>query len=290
MIYLDQEIACRQRKDAQVVILPVPYEQTTCYGKGTKNGPDAIMAASPHLEFYDEQLDSEPWKLGIYTESHVDCNNSREEVFNDITKMVSDIVREGKLAITLGGEHSISFPAFKGVNEHFSDISVVQLDAHSDLRDSYEGSAFSHACAMRRIWEVNEKITGIGIRSQCIEEKNFIRENDVNIIYAHELRSGGWNENILDRVSSNVYLTFDVDYFDPAIMPATGTPVPGGFMWYETLDFLKKLFTERNVVAVDVVELSPDKHHVHADFTIAQLIYKMIGFYMLAGKERDEKS
>jgi agmatinase len=290
MNFLGSEIAVPLLQDARVVILPVPYEQTTSYGKGTKDGPEAIIEASPNLEFYDEQLDMEPWRVGVHTAPRINCNQSQEEVFQDILNTVSKLVGQGKLVITLGGEHSVTFPAFKGVSEHWTDLSVVQLDAHSDLRDKYEGSSFSHACVMRRIWEINNRITGIGIRSQSVEEKNFIQENNIDIIYAHEIRSNGWNDKILKNVSSNVYLTFDVDYFDPSIMPATGTPEPGGFMWYETLDFIKKLFIEKNVVAIDVVELSPNRNHVHAHFTIARLIYKMIGFYASGRKDGDEKS
>jgi agmatinase len=192
--------------------------------------------------------------------------------------------------ITIGGEHSITFPAFQGVSGHWKDLSVVQFDAHSDLRDTYEGSPFSHACVMRRVWEINNRITGIGIRSQSVEEKKFISENNIDIIYAHEIRSNGWKDDIFKNVSSNVYLTFDVDYFDPSIIPATGTPEPGGFFWYESLELIRKLFIEKNVVAVDVVELSPNRNHVHAHFTIARLIYKIIGFYASGRKDEDEKS
>ena len=290
MNFLGSEIAVPLLQDARIVILPVPYEQTTSYGKGTKDGPEAIIEASPNLEFYDEQLDMEPWRVGVHTAPRINCNQSQEEVFQDILNTVSKLVGQGKLVITLGGEHSVTFPAFKGVSEHWTDLSVVQLDAHSDLRDKYKGSSFSHACVMRRVWEINNRITGIGIRSQSVEEKNFIQENNIDIIYAHEIRSNGWNDKILKNVSSNVYLTFDVDYFDPSIMPATGTPEPGGFMWYETLEFIKKLFVEKNVVAIDVVELCPNRNHVHAHFTIARLIYKMIGFYASGRKDGDEKS
>jgi agmatinase len=289
MNFLGSEIAVPLLQNANVVILPVPYEQTTSYGKGTKDGPEAIIEASPNLEFYDEQLDVEPWRVGVFTAPIINCNRNRDKVFQDISKTVSKLAGQGKLVITLGGEHSITFPAFQGISDHWADLSVVQLDAHSDLRDQYEGSSFSHACVMRRIWEINNRITGIGIRSQSVEEKNFIKENDIDIIYAHEIRSKGWNVSILQNVSSNVYLTFDVDYFDPSIMPATGTPEPGGFLWYETLEFLKKLFAEKNVVAIDVVELSPNKNHTHAHFTIARLIYKMIGFYVLGRKDGNEK-
>ena len=290
MNFLGSEIAVPLLQDARIVILPVPYEQTTSYGKGTKDGPKAIIEASPNLEFYDEQLDMEPWRVGVHTAPKINCNRKREDVFEDISKTVSGLAGQGKLVITLGGEHSVTIPAFKGVSEHWTDLSVVQLDAHSDLRDKYEGSSFNHACVMRRIWEINNRITGIGIRSQSVEERDFIKENDIDNIYAHEIRSNGWDDNILQNVSSNVYLTFDVDYFDPSIMPATGTPEPGGLMWYETLEFIKKLFSEKNVVAIDVVELSPNRNHVHAHFTIARLIYKMIGFYASGGKDGDEKS
>lgn len=290
MNYLGPDIAARFPEDANVIILPVPYEESTSYGKGTKNGPQAIITASPNLEFYDEVLDAEPWRTGVYTEPAIDCNRDRNYIFENTTRRVNEFVRQGKLVITLGGEHSISYPAYQGVHDQFDNLSVLQLDAHSDLRDSYNGSPYSHACVMRRIWEVNKNITGVGIRSQSVEERSFIKESNIDIVYAHNVRAKGWPDKILDRILPNVYLTFDVDFFDPSVIPATGTPEPGGFLWYETLDFLKRVFDRKNVVAIDVVELSPNKNHIHADFTIARLIYKMIGFYCTGRKASDEKS
>ncbi len=290
MMYLGPEVSVKSPQEAGVIILPVPYEESTSYGQGTANGPRAIIEASPNLEFYDEQLDSEPWKSGVYTAPAIDCTKDRADVFDDITARVSEFVRQGKFVISLGGEHSISFPAYMGVHDQLEGISIVQLDAHSDLRDKYDGSEYSHACVMRRIWEVNNNITGIGIRSQCVEEREFIKKNNVHINYAHDIKANGWNAHMLDSLCDNVYLTIDVDFFDPSVIPATGTPEPGGFLWYETLDFIKRVFETKNVVAADVVELSPNENLFYADFTVARLIYKMIGFYRAGRKGFNEKS
>lgn len=262
---------------SKVVIIPVPFEATTSYIGGTKNGPQAIIDASQYVELYDEEIDTETYKVGIHTAPPISISNDINKDFNSITKTFAAYLELKKFPIGLGGEHSISFPVFKAFNQKFKNLSVLQLDAHSDLRESYEGSIFSHASVMKRIYGINTNIVQVGIRSQCIEEAEFIKEHDVQTTYAHLIKSEGFHRSIIDSLTENVFITFDVDFFDPSIMPSTGTPEPGGFLWDETMIFLKKVFAKRNVVGFDVVELSPINGLVHPDFTVAKMIYKLIG-------------
>jgi agmatinase len=180
----------------------------------------------------------------------------------------------------LGGEHSISNAVHQAVYDLYPDISVLQFDAHSDLRDTYEGSKYSHACVMRRIWELNKNIVALGIRSQSREERDLITDNNISVYYAHHLYGKPFPPEIISKLGENVYITFDVDFLDPSIMPATGTPEPGGFFWAETLGFIKKIFEKKNVVAVDLVELNPISGLLHPDFLVAKLVYKIIGYKM----------
>jgi len=263
------------------VILPIPYEQTTSYGSGAKNGSQAILDASAYVELYDEELESEVYRTGIHTAPALDFTGNVDQDFDYISSAVQKYLEDNKFIVSLGGEHSISFPIFRAFNDHFENLSVLQLDAHSDLRESYEDSIYSHAAVMRRIFELNRNIIQLGIRSQCIEEAQFISEQKINTHFAHELSQSGFQETLIEPLKENVYLTIDVDFFDPSIMPSTGTPEPGGFLWYETLNFLKTVFIQRNVVGFDVVELSPIKGLVHPDFFAAKLVHKLLGYKFL---------
>jgi len=265
-------------ENSKVAIIPVPYETSTSYMGGTKNGPNAIIEASQYVELYDEQTEREVYKEGIYTAEPIKFENNVENDFPLITETFYKILEQGKFAIGLGGEHSVSFPIYKAFQQKIDNISVLQLDAHSDLRESYEGSIYSHASVMKRIYGLTKNIVQVGIRSQCVEEADFIKENKINTFYAHSIKKKGFTDSIINALTDNVFITIDVDYFDPSIIPATGTPEPGGFFWDETLEFLKNVFTEKNVVGFDVVELSPINGLVHPDFTIAKLIYKLIGY------------
>lgn len=270
---------------SRVVIIPVPLERTTSYGKGTRLGPEAIIKASSYVELYDEEYDYEAYKAGIYTASAIDLNGSVEEVFERITGKFSQFLKKKQFVIGLGGEHAVSFPIYRAFHQHFDQLSVLQLDAHSDLRDSYEDSIYSHAAVMRRIYELNESIVQVGIRSQCVEEAQFIKANNIATYYAHQLYQGGLNEDIINHLKPNVYITIDVDYFDPSIMPSTGTPEPGGGLWYETLALLSEVFKKRNVVGFDVVELAPQEQVYHPDFLAAKLIYKLITLKLASDRD-----
>lgn len=281
MNFLGIETEYSTYSDSPALILPLPYEQTTSYGSGTKNGPQAILDASAYVELYDEELDGEVYRKGIHTVPGLNFTGDVDKDFDRITTAVQRYLDDDKFVVSLGGEHSISFPIFRAFNAHFENLSILQLDAHSDLRDSYEDSIYSHAAVMRRIFELNRHIVQIGIRSQCEEEAQFIREQRMNTHFAYEINQSGFKESMIEPLSENVYLTIDVDFFDPSVMPSTGTPEPGGFLWYETLNFLKKVFKKRNVVGFDVVELSPIKGLVHPDFFTAKLVYKLLAYKFL---------
>ncbi len=277
MRFLQGEIPEYSYEQARIVVLPLGYEKTTSYAKGTANGPQAVLEASPYLEIYDEELDAEPFRQGIYTLPQPEFKNNPKQDFETITRTVLPLLEDEKFVISIGGEHSITFPLFRAFHRVFSDLSIVQLDAHADLRDQYQGSPYSHACVMHRVLELTDNIVQIGVRSLSIEEAQLIRQKGIRTIFAH-LMYQGWPDDILDALTENVYLTVDVDFFDPALMPSTGTPEPGGFFWPETMAFLRKLFAAKNIVGCDVVELSPIKGLHAPDFTIARLIHKLMGY------------
>ena len=280
-MFLGNEYAATDLKDADVVIIPTPIEFSTSYGKGTQNGPAAILNASSYVEIYDEEIDYEAWKCGIFTTTPVEQTENQAANIKAVQNAVAEHLEKNKFVIVLGGEHSISSGVFRAFSEKYKDISILQLDAHADLRNSYENSGYSHACVMRRIYEFNKNIVQVGIRSLDIEEKRFISEKKINTFFAHEIRRTGFDRNIFNLLTDNVFITIDVDFFDPSIMPSTGTPEPGGFLWYETLAFLKEIFKRKNVVGFDVVELSPVTNIVHPDFLTAKLIYKLVGYRQL---------
>ncbi len=272
---------------SRVVLLPVPYEQTTSFGKGTASGPEAILAASAQVELYDEELDTEIYKVagGIATSEAVNFDGSGFAAVEAIQKKVHDLIAENKTVVCIGGEHTISIGAARAYARHYPDFSFLQLDAHSDFRDTYEGNSYSHACVMARVYEFNRNIVQVGIRSQCKEEADFIRQEKINTFYAFALKNrqhGGdqhaWHDAVIDALRENVYLSIDCDFFDPALMPAVGTPEPGGFDWHESVSFLRRLAEKRRVVGFDITELSPIRGLIHPQFVIAKLIYKMIGY------------
>jgi N1-aminopropylagmatine ureohydrolase len=286
MQFLGEDNINTSFEQAQVVILPLPVEFSTSYGKGTAAGPEAILAASAFVELYDEELDLEIWRKGIHTLPAMEFPDKPAELMDTITDRVTALLQHDKFIAVLGGEHSISAAVYRAYQDRFDHLSVLQLDAHSDLRLEYENSPYSHAAAMRRIWEQNNKIVQLGVRAQCSEEREFIKQHKISIYYAHQLIKKGFSNALIKKLDKNVYLTIDVDFFDPAIMPSTGTPEPGGFCWYETLDFLRRVFQQRNVLGFDVVELSPIPALKHPDFMVAKLISKLIGFHFL---EKDRR-
>ena len=269
MKFLEIEPEYYNYQRSKFVILPCPHEATTSYGKGAKNGPAAILKASQHVETFDEELGVEPYRKAlIYTEKPVSIV--------DLKKSVTGHLIAQKIPVILGGEHSITPYAVKALAEKHKDLSVLQLDAHADLRDSYKGNKNNHACVMRRVLEICPAVQ-VGVRSISAEEWEWAKQGGQlkKIHFAEKLELV---DKIEDQLSKNVYLTIDVDVFDPAVIPSTGTPEPGGLFWQEVLDILKGVCAARNVVGFDVVELAPRRGENAPDFTIAKLIYKLIGY------------
>jgi len=275
-------------KRSKFVILPVPYEQTTTYKGGTREGPQAIISASKQVELFDEELNTEPYKVGIYTSDELEpTSKGAEEMIEKIYKVGRNFLKDNKMIVMLGGEHTISIGMIKAFKEKYKDLSVLQLDAHADLRDSYQGNRFSHACTMRRVREIVPAI-GVGIRNLSLEEHNWMKRNKVTLFYAQK-REKNWSDKVLSSLSGKVYLTFDLDFLDPSIMPSVGTPEPGGLLWYETLDFLKTLTLKKKIVGFDVVELCPQPGNIAPDFLAAKLIYKLIGYITYNDLRRKRK-
>jgi len=277
--FLDMPSRFAQLEDAKYVLLPVPYDGTSTYIKGAEKGPQAILDASDSIELYDIQTGLEAYKSGIYTDKHVFAFDTPQKMVEEVKARVAFFLQQNKTIGLLGGEHSISIGAIEAFAEKYQNLSVLQIDAHADLRDTYNGSRYNHACVMRCAQEV-ANVVQVGIRNVCIEEKNNIIPE--NIFYAHEIcGKTGWMQKAINRLTENVYLTIDLDGFDPSIVPATGTPLPGGLLWYETLTFLELLFKSKKVVGFDVVELCPQNDNKVSDVLAAVLVYKIISFMEL---------
>jgi len=262
---------------SKIVIFPVPYSSTTYWKAGTKEGPQAIIEASRHIELYDIETKKDPSKKGIFTLEPLEpSKNSPKETIERIKGVIDKILEDRKIPIMLGGEHSITLGAVLSFKEKFSNFSVLQLDAHTDLRDEFEGTKYHHACVMRRIRELKTLTTQVGIRSVSEEEIGYIKKNKIkNIFYAPYLPI----EKIITTLKKNVYLTLDLDVLDPSIMPSTGTPEPGGLGWYEILGLIKKVAEKRKIIGVDIVEFDPIPGLVAPDFLAAKLIYKIISYF-----------
>jgi agmatinase len=278
----------RSYAESQVVIVPIPYEATTTYRKGCENGPEALLAASDQLECYDEELARETcWEIGIYTHDFIaDTRNhklvSTEEMLQVTTETVSRLLEDEKFVIAIGGEHSITTGVVKAYQQLLEEpFTVVQIDAHGDLRFSYEGSIHNHACVMRRIVEMGLPTLPVGIRSICKEEADLITEKQIPVIWAHNIASDAdWLEKAIASIKTQkVFITIDLDGIDPSLMPGVGTPQPGGLNWYGLLKFLRQVFAKYEVIGCDVMELAPLKDSVVSEFTAAKLVYKLIGYY-----------
>jgi len=264
---------------ARVVILPIPLDRTTSYVPGTRNGPHEILVASAHMELWDEETQTDVHSIGIFTLPEMEFPfASMDEVVREIRRVTAEIVNRDKFVFILGGEHSITPAAVAAVAAKFPGVSVLQIDAHADLRDSFMGTPHNHACAMRRTLEF-ARTTQVGIRSLSPEEAAAAPTLGTQIFYDFNMRANAdWIDRVVDSLSEHVYITIDVDGLDPAIMPATGTPEPGGLSWYETLALLRRVIERRTVVGCDVVELSPMPGHVAPNFLCAKLVYKILSY------------
>ena len=264
---------------ARVVILPVPLDRTTSYVPGTRNGPHEILVASSHMELWDEETGTDVHSIGIYTMPEMDFPYaSMDEIVAQIQRVAAELVNREKFPVVLGGEHSITPPVVAAVAARHPGLSVLQLDAHADLRESYMGTPHNHACAIRRSLE-HARATQVGIRSLSTEEAAAIPSLRTTIFYDWNMRRDpDWMERVVDSLGDHVYITIDCDAFDPAIMPSTGTPEPGGLSWYETLALLRRVIEARTVVGFDLVELAPSPGNIAPNFLCAKLVYKILSY------------
>lgn len=283
---------------AAIAVVSAPYEHTVSYGGGAANGPAAILKASAYVEFYDDEFKNELcFEKGIVTlkpinfKGHVDA-----AALGLIDQQVDALLEMNKFVVTLGGEHTIAAAPIAAHLRRYPAMSVLQFDAHSDLRSEYQGSPYSHASVMARVAEYMDprKITQVGIRAQCREEAEYITAHGINTFYASAIRRGlhgeTWQRAVIDTLAKDVYITFDVDYFDPSVMPATGTPEPDGFFYAETLELLRGIVASgRRIVGFDVVELAPMKHLHHPDLTTARLIYKIMNIALATPRNKTAK-
>ncbi len=273
--------------DAQVVLIPVPYDGTSSWQKGADKGPDAFLEASENMELFDIETRTEVYRKGVYLAPPVTENSSPEKMVEAVQKITKNYIDQEKFVTIFGGEHSVSIGTIRAFNEAFPDLTVVQLDAHADLRPEYEGSKCNHACALHEASKTTNLVQ-VGIRSMDISELEHMDENQV---YFGDDLYENWTEDAIGQMTPNVFITIDLDAFDPSIMPSTGTPEPGGLLWFETLEFLKEIFKKKNVVGFDIVELCPNDVDKSSDFLAAKLYYKMLSYkfkYLNHNPDEDE--
>lgn len=273
---------------ARVLVWPVAYEGTVSYGAGTGRGAEAIIDASRNMELYDEETDSEVYRLGIHTLGELSAMGSPEQMTNALYARAQELVATGKLVVMIGGEHSITAPVVRAYAERYENLSVLQIDAHADLRDRYDGTPHSHACVMRRITgDIGLQVVQCGIRSLSAEEARAIAQLPTRIFWAKDIvgRTDWWKEAV-EGLTENVYLTIDVDGFDPSLVPQTGTPEPGGLGWYEVLGLIRTLAGRRRIVGMDLVEYSYTEGQNASAFLSAKLIYKSLSYIFEQQTER----
>lgn len=280
---IPQEYA--RQDQSKIVLIPVPFDQTTTWQKGTDYGPTAFLSAAENMELYDIETDSEVYKNGIFLSESIEEDTSLDMI-NAVHSKVKNFINKNKFVTLFGGEHSISIGSIRAFNECFENLTVLQIDAHADLRREYEGNPYSHACAMYEASQTTNLVQ-VGIRSIDISERNEMNED--NVFFAHEMTINEyWMDDVLEQLTDTVYITFDLDALDPSIMASTGTPEPGGLFYYETLEFLKEVFENKNVVGFDMVELCPNKLDKSSDFLAAKLYYKMLSYKFLLEKEVEQ--
>ncbi|TCP25872.1 agmatinase [Tenacibaculum skagerrakense] len=273
-------------ENSKIVIIPVPYDGTSTWQKGADKGPEAFLDASENMELYDIETNSEVYKEGVYLAETVTENSSPEAVVKTVHETTKKYINKNKFVTIIGGEHSISIGTIKAFDECFNNLTVLQIDAHADLRKEYEGTPYNHACAMYEA-SLNTNLVQVGIRSMDKSERNSM--NLDKVFFAHDMAvNEDWMDDVIDQLTDNVFITFDLDALDPSIMPSTGTPEPGGLFWYETLEFLKMVFERKNVVGFDLVELCPNEIEKSSDFLTAKLFYKMLSYKFASQEEEDE--
>lgn len=259
---------------AKVVLQPIPFDLTSTYKSGSDKGPAALIEASRNMELYDIETDSEVFLKGIYTAPPV-LAKTPEEMIEKSYKTIKKFLSADKFVVTLGGEHTISYPAIKAHFDHYQALTVLQFDAHADLYPAYENNPFSHASVMSRVLELPANLVSVGIRSLSSEENKRIDRSKT--FFAHELH-GNWIDRLMNLLNGPIYITFDLDAFDSSLMPSTGTPEPGGLDWNLSMQVLKRVFREKKVVGFDIVELCPSPHAHAPDYLAAKLLYKMLSY------------
>ena len=271
---------------AEIVLIPVPYDGTSTWNKGADKGPEAFLTASENMELFDIETGTEVYKRGVYLADPIVENSSPEKMVEEVHAKTREFINKNKFVTVFGGEHSISIGTIRAFNECFDDLTVLHIDAHADLRKSYEGTPFNHACA---VYEASQStnLVQVGIRSMDISEVDVNSED--KMFFAHEMvQDDYWMDNVLEELTDTVFITFDLDAFDPSILPSTGTPEPGGLLWYETLEFLKKVFEDKNVVGFDIVELCPNETDKSSEFLAAKLYYKMLSYKFKDMEDEDD--
>ena len=273
-------------EQAKIVLIPVPYDGTSTWQKGADKGPKAFLEASENMELYDIETDTEVYQQGIFLADAVTEDSSPEAMVDAVHQITKKYIKKNKFVTIFGGEHSISIGTIRAFNDMFPSLTVLHIDAHADLRKDYEGSTCNHACAVYEASQTTNLIQ-IGIRSMDSIEKTVMDEDKT--YFAHDMAvDDTWMDSAIDQMTDNVFITFDLDALDPSIMPSTGTPEPGGLFWYETLDFLKQVFAEKNVVGFDIVELCPNAKEKSSDFLAAKLYYKMLSYKFMNEDVGDE--
>lgn len=263
-----------QLDSSKIVIIPVPYDGTSTWIKGADKGPEAFLEASENMEIYDIETDSEVYKNGVFLAKPITENNSPEKMVEAVHKTASEYIKKGKFVTLFGGEHSVSIGSIRAFRENFENLTVLQFDAHADLRPEYDGSKCNHACAVHEA-QHNTNLVQVGIRSMDTVEKPFLKKE--NCFFAHDIMlNENWMQKALDKITDNVFITIDLDVFDSSIMPSTGTPEPGGLNWYQVVDFIKLVIKNKNVVGFDIMELCPNKNNKGPDFLAAKLYYKIL--------------
>lgn len=271
---IEDDIASYEK--AKVILQSIPYDGTSTWGKGADKGFDAFLDAAENMELYDIETSTEVYKQGVHIAEELGPFNSPEDMFDATYKNTKELLKSDKFLSFFGGEHSISIGIIKAFYEQFSDLTVLQIDAHTDLRPAYGGTPYNHACAVFDASQ-NCNLIQVGIRSMDVEEMAYLDKS--KCYFAHEIHDQtAWVGDAIGKMTDNVYITFDLDAFDPAIMPATGTPEPGGLMWYETVNFLRAVFKQKNVVGFDIVELAPITGMHAPQFLAAKLYYKMLSY------------
>ncbi len=269
-------------ENAKVVVQQIPYEHTSSYVQGSDKGPAAMVSASHFVEFYDEEIDREAYKnFGIATVEPLDFGNKvNADAVALIANQTKELLNQNKFVVSLGAEHTVTYGFAQAFQEKYPNISILQIDAHSDLRLAYHDNPYSHASVMARVHDLNIPLVQIGIRAQCKEEAQLIKESDnIHTWYAHDLwDNDAWIDDCIDKLSDVVYVTIDADGFDPSVAPAVGTAEPGGLTWIQGCKLLRRIAERKQVVGFDIVEIAPRENDILTEFTMAKLCYKFLGY------------